>query len=62
MACISAVFITGSSLGEVMRRSKVVTVSAPMRSLRDTYTPGCSFMWSIVKLAIFSMEILLYMH
>ena len=33
---ITAQLMTGSSFGEVMRRSNVVIVSAPMWSLRDT--------------------------
>ena len=55
MVWTSAVFITGSSLGLVRRRSKVVTVSAPTRSFRETYRPGCNLIWSMVKLVIFSM-------
>ena len=40
----SAVFMTGSSLGEMRRRSKVVT-TAPVAgswSTRETYTPDLS--------------------
>ena len=40
----AAVLITASSLGLVIRRSKVVTHSAPMASFRDTYRPGCNLM------------------
>ena len=36
IACISAVFITGSRFGAVIRRSNVVKVSEPTASLRET--------------------------
>ena len=36
MACTSAVPITGSRLGAVMRRSKVVTAAPPTASTRET--------------------------
>ena len=40
----SAVFITGSSFGEVILRSKVVIVLSPTLSFLETYTPGCNLM------------------
>ena len=58
MVWTSAVPMTGSSLGEVRRKSNVVTASAPMRSTRETYTPGSRSMWLTVKLAILSMGVL----
>ena len=57
MAWSSAVFMTGSSFGEVIRISKVVITWSPTGSFRETYTPGWSLMWSMVKLVIFSMII-----
>ena len=63
MAWSAAVSMTGSVFGRVTRMSKVVTVSLPILSRRETYSPGSRSRWLTVKLAIFSIQkILSFLH
>ena len=51
--------MNGSTLGRLTRMSIVVAVSPPILSLRETYIPLRSFVWSIVNDAIFSIRVML---